>query len=124
MGLVAAVVIVVLTVVIVSSYLYAQGSPYKVSAEEARRLLATKQVDVVLDVRTDIERQTIGAYPGSAHIQAAELAIRMPVEFPDRSVMILVYCNTGQRARAAVEKLRAMGYDNTVYITGSHLSLL
>ena len=116
--------IVVVVVVIVSSYLYAQGSPYKVSAEEARRLLATKQVDVVLDVRTDIERQTIGAYPNSVHIQSADLATRMPMEFPDRSVRILVYCNTGQRARAAVEKLRAMGYENSVYITGSHLSLL
>ena len=105
-------------------YRYAQDSDYRISNQTAKQLLAAKAFDVVLDVRTDLERETLGSYPGSTHIQSADLEHLMPNLFPDQKIRILVYCNTGQRARKATEILHAMGYKNSVYISGSHKSIM
>ncbi len=106
------------------AYKYANESPYKISNETAKKLLAAKKFDAVLDVRTDIERETLGYYPGSIHVPAADLDVMALQLFPKKTESILIYCNTGQRARRATEKLQAMGYKNTVYVVGSHISLM
>ncbi len=105
-------------------YRYAMDSDYRISSQIAKQLLAAKAFDVILDVRTDLERETLGSYPGSTHIQSADLEHLMPNLFPDQGIRILVYCNTGQRARKATEILHAMGYKNTVYIAGGPKSLM
>ena len=117
-------IIVVVVLVIVSLYVYARASPYKVSATDAKAMIQRGEIDVVLDVRTDAERNTLGFYPGSVHIPSADITRRVPAEFPNRNVRILVYCNTGQRARRAVELLRSLGYTNVVYIATSHRSIM
>ncbi len=43
-------------------------------AEEAKRRLKAGEIDVVLDVRTDLERSTLGSYPNSVHIESADLS--------------------------------------------------
>ena len=86
-------------------------------------LLREKKIDLILDVRTDSERSLLGYYPGSVHIQSADLEKRMEVDYPDKSIRILAYCNSGQRARAAIDKLHALGYTNAVYIVGMHTTL-
>jgi rhodanese-related sulfurtransferase len=106
------------------AYKYANESPFKISNETAIKLLAAKKFDGVLDVRTDIERETLGYYPGSIHIPAADLDVMVLQLFPKKTESLLIYCNTGQRARRATEKLQAMGYKNTVYVVGSHTSLM
>ena len=68
-------------------------------------MIKDKKIDIVLDVRTDIERNTLGYYPGSIHIQSSELEKRMKNEYPNKNLHIIVYCNTGHRARMATEKL-------------------
>jgi phage shock protein E len=103
---------------------YAQDSDYRISNQTAKQLLASNGFDVVLDVRTNLERETLGNYPGSTHIQSGDLEHLMPNLFPDQKIRILVYCNTGQRARRATDILHAMGYKNTVYISGSHKSIM
>jgi phage shock protein E len=105
-------------------YRYAMDSQYRISADTAKKLLATKQFDVVVDVRTVIERNTLGSYPGSVHIPSQELTKKMPMMFPDKETRILVYCNTGQRARTATEILQSMGYTNAVYIASGHTSIM
>ena len=124
MRAVAIIVIILVAILVAALYGYARGSPYMIPAEEAKRRIAARQVDVVLDVRTPIERATLGAYPGSLHIPAAEIGDRVPAAIPNKAASILVYCNTGQRARAATERLRAMGYQNVVYIPTSHASII
>ena len=107
-----------------SMYRYAMDSPYRISSEEAKHRIESNQIDVILDVRTDLERATLGSYPGSVHIQSADLATAMPHNYPDKNTRILAYCNSGQRSRAAIEKLHALGYKNAVYIVSTYGSLL
>jgi len=105
-------------------YAYATDSPYRIDASVARRRLAAGEIDYVLDVRTAFERDALGYYPQSIHIPSAELRRRVEQEIPNKSAAILVYCNTGQRARAATDLLHRLGYRNAVYIATGHASLM
>lgn len=105
------------------AYLYATDSPYRISSQEAKQRIRTGNVDVILDVRTDLERATLGFYPGSVHIQSADLEHVMPTLYPNKQTRILAYCNTGHRARAATDKLHALGYNKAVFISSTYGSL-
>ena len=113
------------TLVIAIGYLayYTFSSPYKVSSEEAKRLIRDRKVDVVLDVRTKLE-YNLGHYPEALHIPTANLQDQAETLIPDKSTRILVYCNTGQRARYATDLLRAKGYKDVKYIAGTYTTLL
>jgi len=104
-------------------YNYATDSPYRISSNDAKNRIKNKQVDVILDVRTDLERNTLGFYPGSVHIQSADLEKKMPGMFPNKDSRILAYCNTGHRARLATDKLHKLGYNNAVYISSTYKTL-
>lgn len=106
------------------AYLYATDSLYRISSTDAKQRIKNNQIDVILDVRTDIERTTLGFYPGSIHIQSADLESMMPTLVPNKQTRILAYCNTGHRARMATDKLHALGYDNAVYISSTYTTLL
>jgi phage shock protein E len=118
------IVVGILLAVFYILYKYAMDSPYRISSEEARNRIQNHQIDMILDVRTNVERSSLGFYPGSVHIQSSELEERMPREFPNKDIRIVAYCNSGQRARSATEKLRALGYTNAVYIVATYRSLL
>lgn len=107
-----------------SLYTYAHDSPYIWTPEKAKKAIQEGRVDIVLDVRTKIEKDVFGSYPGSFHIPVAEIEQRLEKEFPNKGTRFLVYCNTGQRARNAVEKMRSMGYNYSYYIPTSHVSIL
>jgi len=106
------------------AYQYAVDSPFRISSTEAKQLLQTKQIELVLDVRTDLERSTLGFYPNSVHIQSADLEKEMSKQYPDKNIRILAYCNTGHRARMATDKLHTLGYINAKYISSQYSSLL
>jgi phage shock protein E len=106
------------------SYQYAVTSPYRVSSEKAKEMIKSKKIDIVLDVRTDAERSTLGYYPGSLHIQSADLEKRMAKEYPNKESRMIIYCNTGHRARNAADKLQKMGYKNAMYISSTYDSLM
>ena len=103
-------------------YKYAMTGAAYISAEDAKKILAENKVDIVLDVRTNME-YNLGHYPNAKHIPITLLKERAPNELPDRMAHILVYCNTGQRSRKASEILLAMGYKNVHYIAGPYTSL-
>ena len=106
------------------AYLYATDSPYRISSADAKQHIKENKIDVILDVRTDTERTTLGSYPGSIHIQSADLERMMPKLVPNKQTRILAYCNTGHRARMATDKLHTLGYDNAVYISSTYTTLL
>ena len=117
-------IILIIFIIVVFAYSYAVYSPYRISSDEARNLIKNKQIDLILDVRTDFERSTLGFYPGSVHIQSADLDKKMPVLFPNKKIRVLAYCNTGHRARLATDKLHALGYKNAVFISSQYTSLI
>ena len=118
------VVALVLASLIYGGYQYAVFSPYRISSERAKDLIRDKKIDMVLDVRTDTERDLLGYYPGSVSIQRADLEERMRREFPKKETRIIVYCNTGHRARMATDALQQMGYHNARYISSTYASLM
>jgi rhodanese-related sulfurtransferase len=118
------VVIVAFIAFVYFSYQYAVDSKYRISSEKAKELIKDKKIDVVLDVRTDAERNTLGYYPGSVHIQSADLEKRMASEYPNKDVRIIAYCNTGHRARMATDKLHDLGYKNAMYISSTYKSIM
>lgn len=116
--------IILIGVVVYVAYQYAVDSPFRISSQEAKKLLQTKQIDLVLDVRTDLERKNLGYYPNSVHIQGADLEQQMLKMYPDKHIHILAYCNTGHRARMATDKLHKLGYINATYISSQYTTLL
>jgi rhodanese-related sulfurtransferase len=116
------IVILLVFILIIFLYCYAMNSPYRVSSEEAKEII--KKGALVLDVRTDFERSTLGYYPNSVHIPSSDLEERMPSEYPNKNINIVAYCNSGQRARIATEKLHSLGYTNSVYIVSTYGTLL
>ena len=121
--LIFTIIVVVILFVLYQLYAYAVGSPYLISAEDAKSRIKNGKIDLILDVRTNFERDTLGFYPGSVHIQSADLDKMMPAQYPNKAIRILAYCNTGQRARMATEKLHALGYKNSVYIATQYQTL-
>jgi rhodanese-related sulfurtransferase len=118
------IVILLVIVLIIFLYRYAMNSPHRISSEIAKELLQNGQIDLVLDVRTNLERNTLGYYPGSVHIPSSDLEKRMSSEYPNKNINILAYCNSGQRARIATEKLHELGYNNSAYIASTYGTLL
>ena len=116
----AAAVVVVVFVYIM--YKYAINGALYMRTDEARAKIAAKEFDTIVDVRTNME-YNLGHAPDAVHLPIGEIEAKASSVLPDKSARILVYCNTGQRARAASEKLYSMGYKNVRYIGGTYLSL-
>jgi rhodanese-related sulfurtransferase len=92
-----------------------------VSSEEAKRLIKEGKIKKVVDVRTAVEYRA-GHYPRALHIPVDKISEKTTSELPKSG--ILVYCNTGQRARFAAEKLTELGFKQVYYIAGTYKGLL
>jgi phage shock protein E len=102
---------------------YTVNSPLVISAEEAKKGIAEGKFPIVLDVRTDLE-YNLGHYPEAIHIPTAKLAEEVEVKLPNKTIPVLVYCNTGQRSRYAADLLKKKGYESVRYIIGPYWTLL
>jgi len=100
---------------------YALTGKGLVSSRKARQMIESGDIDLVVDVRTKFEWDQ-GHYQGAKHIPVTSLS---PSKFNgvSKSDGILVYCNTGQRARAAAETIRGYGFKNVYYIEGGYWTL-
>jgi len=92
-----------------------------ISSREAKRLIKDGKIKKVIDVRTITEWRA-GHYPRAIHIPVDKINEKTTTELPKRG--LLVYCNTGQRARFAAEKLESLGFNDVYYIAGLYTSLL
>lgn len=75
----------------------------------------------VLDVRSD-EEFGGGALPGAVNVPLGDAAFDRKAGALDRSRPILVYCAGGYRSRKAVERLKAMGFENIQHLHRGYLS--
>ena len=92
------------------------SQPNTISAEEAHRRMESGS-PVILDVRTPVEYREV-RLEGAKLLPVDELAARAARELPDKNAPILVYCQSGMRAGAAVKQLTRMGYTDVVSFGG------
>ena len=104
------------------AYYTYSGEQY-ISATKAKKLLKEHKIKAVIDVRTKVEYD-IGHYKNAIHFPVAKMnpksiQVMMSRNKIHKDDSILVYCNTGQRARAAAEKLKEAGFKHVYYIPGT-----
>jgi phage shock protein E len=100
---------------------YTMTGSQLITSKKAKRLIKSRKIKRVIDVRTDAEWR-LGHYPGAVHIPVNKISKRTTKNLPKKG--LLVYCNTGQRARFAAEKLEKLGFRDVYYIAGLYTSLL
>lgn len=116
--LIILVVILSLTVFVLSMKLYTLTGSKLIPASQAKRLIKSGQITQILDIRTKVEYD-LGHYPGSIHIPVNKIN-KETVKNLNKNTTTLVYCNTGQRARYAANKLDKLGFKDVVYIDGTY----
>jgi len=89
----------------------------KISWQAYDNEYADAQEHVLLDVRDEHEWDG-GHARGAVHISLTELSSRIDEAAPDKMQLIITYCTVGPRAAEAEKKLRGMGYENVMYISG------
>jgi molybdopterin/thiamine biosynthesis adenylyltransferase/rhodanese-related sulfurtransferase len=89
----------------------------EIEPEEARERLEEPEAPLLLDVRTDRERN-VSYIPGSVHLPMAEVESRIRDVAPDPSRPILTYCATGRRSLDILPTLDALGYESGASIAG------
>ncbi len=115
-GLVA-VVIAVIVVLFTMTGLVKSGSGGRkvIKPEEAKALIGKKDV-VLADVRSKAEYNG-GHIKGAISLPLPELGISAEKVIGAKDKIVIVYCHSGGRSRAAVSLLLRMGYQ-TVYDLG------
>lgn len=102
---------------------YTYNGDQLISSQDAKNHIKKGDIQHVIDVRTPTEHH-LGHFEGSKHIPVHLLSkSELKNSGISKSDSILVYCNTGQRARFAAEKMKRLGYTRVQYIAGSYTSL-
>ena len=79
------------------------------SAEAARERL--REGALLIDVRTVAEFQA-GHLTNAVNIPLDQVKAELPRRVPDKSAVVLLHCQSGQRSGQAQAQLQAMGYTN------------
>jgi len=93
-----------------------------ISAKKAKSLISSGNVQYIIDVRTHMEWKA-GHYTGAKHIPINKIS-KNTTKNLDKNKGIITYCNTGQRARAGAERLKALGFKKVFYIDSTYTTLL
>jgi len=88
-----------------------------ISAQEARKRMEQGGKYVLLDVRTPAEYKQV-RIKGAKLLPVDELEKRASKELPDKTVPILIYCQSGARAATAAKILSRLGYTDAVSFGG------
>jgi phage shock protein E len=111
--------VLLVLVVLIVAYTYTGSN--RITPEQAKMMIMSGDIQEVVDVRTAVEYNA-GHYPGAMHIPVTEINAQTTSLLPTNG--ILVYCNTGQRARFASQKLTALGFTDVYYIAESYGTLM
>lgn len=93
------------------------------SASKVRRFMDKGSITAIIDVRSDAEWSQ-GHYMDAKHIPfqtVSETTLRKNELKKDD--IIVLYCNTGQRAKYAANLLKSCGFQNVFYINSNYESL-
>jgi len=83
----------------------------RISASEAKELMTRYPNAIILDVRTEHEFRR-SHIPGAILLPDFDIKYVADSVLPDLYALILVYCQSGNRSRGAVNLLVSMGYKN------------
>ena len=89
----------------------------QISQEQAQAMMDGETGYVILDVRR-LDEFSSGHIPGALNIPVEEISDVPPAELPDKEQLVMVYCRSGNRSKAAAQKLADMGYSNVVEFGG------
>lgn len=109
--------------VVAGLQLYSLLGKARISASAARQEIAEGRIKHVIDVRT-LAEWNLGHYPTALHVPVADIPGSKKLKSVPKSAAVLVYCNTGQRARRAALLLQKSGYKNVRYIAEGYGALL
>ena len=116
------VILLVLLVISMAAKIYSLSGNQLISAKNAKFFIKKGVINKIIDIRTKIE-YNLGHYPNSVHLPVNEIN-KNSVKKMNKNLGILVYCNTGQRARIAAEKLNKLGFKYVYYIDGTYKSII
>ena len=119
---VAIIIILLLIIFGLSMHIYTLTGIRLIPASQAKRLIEVGDISQIVDIRTKAEYD-LGHYPDSIHIPVDKIN-KDTVKVLDKSKPVLVYCNTGQRARYAANKLDKLGFKEVVYIDGTYNTIM
>ena len=119
---VAIIIILLLIIFGLSMHIYTLTGIRLIPASQAKRLIEAGDISQIVDIRTKAEYD-LGHYPDSIHIPVNKIN-KDTVKVLDKSKPVLVYCNTGQRARYAANKLDKLGFKEVVYIDGTYNTIM
>lgn len=88
-----------------------------ISMREAKEIFKQDGTYMIVDVRRPDEFET-GHIPGAINIPNEEIGTEQISELPDKNQTIYIYCRSGNRSKAASEKLVAQGYKNIIEFGG------
>lgn len=107
--------LLVLTAALAIAFLWTRRAPTALTAHAARAAIKSRNVSLVIDVRT-AEEWAAGHYANARHIPLRELTQQLPHVAADRDLGILFYCRTGRRAAEAARIAQELGYTNTYFL--------
>lgn len=118
----AVVFVLLIVVLVLGMRIYSLTGSHLIPASQAKRLIQSGQITQIIDIRTHTE-YNLGHYPKSIHIPVNDIS-KETVKNLSKTAGTLVYCNTGQRARYAANKLVNLGFINVVYIDGTYETIM
>lgn len=82
-----------------------------ITEKEAKELMDTETGYVILDVRTQ-EEYDESHIPGAVLLPNTQIEEKAEEVLQDKNQMVLVYCRSGRRSKAAAAALAELGYTN------------
>ena len=86
-------------------------APYRISADEAAKMVKENNETIIVDVRT-IEEYQQGHIKNAKLLPLTDLEEKAGSVLPDKGKIILVYCRSGRRSSVAADILFNSGYEN------------
>lgn len=115
-------IIIIIVFIFLSIFYYTFFSKLRININDAKHYIDYHKAKVI-DVRTLFE-WNYGHYKNAINIESNNINLQNLAKYNiNKSDFIIVYCNTGQRARNAAEKIYNLGFTNVKYIVEPYIFL-
>jgi rhodanese-related sulfurtransferase len=95
----------------------AKSRIHQIDIEGYKKMLASGQKPVLVDIREDSEWDA-GHAAGSVHIGKGVIERDIEAKVPDKNTRMVLYCGGGFRSALAADVLQNMGYKDVISLDG------